>query len=402
MNARRPSPSHRSRSLGAALVLLVVANGCDRAPAPMTTLVDSAGVRITMTRASQVAPAQVGEIPMLSLGGPEATGPTQFFRVQNVVFGPERRLWVADGQSSEIRIFNRDGSHHRTVGGRGGGPGEFMRLRLLAPVRSDTVLAWDDSNGRLTVFDDGGDFVRTQALWASEQPVPRAFGVYDDGTLLAQQPRILKGALMEPGRLIRDSTQLVRVDFEGRTRTSEAEASGLSWLWTGRSQVPVPFTSAPAFDVQGRAVHLAQGSAFRIRVFGGGRVLEAYGIERRERPVSRADIDAYRTYVDAFVPESQQDAYIDVLDHSARPTTLPAYARLLLSPEGHTWAQLYTPAPLLTVMIWDVFDETRSWVGQVATPKGFWATGLSEALVAGVWFDADGVEHVRTYPRPRP
>lgn len=383
-------------------MLLLVLTGCDRAPAPMTTVADSAGVRITVTRDSRVTPAQVGEIPILSLGGADATGPAQFFRLQNVVFGPGRRLWVADGQSSEIRIFNRDGSHHRTVGGRGGGPGEFMRLRLLAPVRGDTVRAWDDSNGRLTVFDDEGDFVRTESLWASEQPVPRAFGVYADGTVLAQQPRILEAALTEPGRLIRDSTELVRVDFERRTRTPEAGASGLSWLWTGRSQVPVPFTGAAAFNVQGEAVHLAHGSAFRIRVFDRGRLLEAYGIERRERPVSSADIDAYRTYVDAFVPESQRDAYIDLLDHPSRPTTLPAYQSLILSPEGHTWAQLYTPAPLLTAMTWDVFDETRSWIGQVETPKGFWPTGLSEALVAGVWFDDDGVEHIRTYPRPFP
>ena len=353
-----------------------------------------------MTPDSPATLVQVGEIPLLSLGGADATGPTQFFRVQNVVFGPEGRLWVADGQSSEIRIFNRDGSHHRTVGGRGGGPGEFLRLRLLAPARNDTVLAWDDSNGRLTVFDDEGEFVRTQPLWASEEPVPRAFGVYADGTVLAQQPRILQA--VEPGSLIRDSTQLVRVDFERRIRTPEADASGLSWVWTGRSQVPVPFTSAPAFDVQGQAVHLAQGSAFRIRVFGRGRVLEAYGIERRERPVTRADIDHYRVFVDAFIPESRHDAYTDVLDHSARPTTLPAYARLILSPEGHTWAQLYTAAPLLTPMVWDVFDDTRSWVGQVETPKGFLPTGLSEEVVAGVWFDADGVEHVRAYLRPRP
>ena len=52
--------------------------------------------------------------------------------------------------------------------------------------------------------------------------------------------------------------------------------------------------------------------------------------------------------------------------------------------------------------MWDVFDETRRWVGQVETPKGFWPTSLSEEMVAGVWFDDDGVEHVRVYHLQQP
>ena len=74
-----------SRPLPWSAVLLCVATGCERGPAPMTTVVDSAGVRITMTRDSQVTPAQVDVMPALSLGGPGAFGPTQFFRVQNVL-----------------------------------------------------------------------------------------------------------------------------------------------------------------------------------------------------------------------------------------------------------------------------------------------------------------------------
>lgn len=387
--------SHCVRALGA--VLLCMAIGCERDSAPMTTVFDSAGVRITMTRDSQVTPAQMDGIPALSLGGPDAAGPTQFFRVQNVVFGRDGRLWIADGQSNEIQIFNGDGSHSKTIGGRGAGPGEFMRLRLLGAFAGDTVAAWDDSNGRVTLFDGEGDLVRTETFWRSDLSVPRAFDVYPDGTILAQQPRIVRADGTEPGRLIRDSTHLVRVDFERRSRTLEAAAPGQSWLWTGQNQVPVAFTSAPAFDVQGHNVHLAQGSAFQIKVFREGQVIEIYGIDRPERPVSSTDLDAYRAYVDAFIPESQQGAYLDVLDHPGRPATLPAYARLIIGPDGHTWAQLYAPASLLQRMTWDVFDQTRRWAGRIETPQGFWPISLSGETVAGVWFDDNGVEHVRVY-----
>ncbi len=369
----------------------------------MTTVVDSAGVRITITRDARVTFAQVDTEPALSLGGPDAEGPTQFFRVQNVLLDPNGRLWVADGQSNEIRIFRSDGSHWKTRGARGAGPGEFMRLRLLGAFRGDTVAAWDDSNGRLTLFDGEGDFVRTETLWPGELPRPRAFDVFSDGAVLAQQPRTRDARFTAPGRLIPALTELVRVDFAERTLTQEADALGPLWLWTGRNQVPLPFTSAAAFDAQGHTVHLAQGSAFRIKIFREGQLLELYGVERGDRSVSEPDLDGYREFVDAFIPESRRSEYLDVLDHPRRPATLPAYARLIVSTDGHSvWAQLYSPASLLRPMTWDVFDETRRRAGQVETPRGFWPTSLSEEVVAGVWHDDVGVEHVRVYRLRRP
>ena len=70
---------------------------CERIQTPGVTVTDSAGVRITLTRPSEVVFAVVDPSPILSLGGRDASGATQFFRVQNVRLDRSERLWVADG-----------------------------------------------------------------------------------------------------------------------------------------------------------------------------------------------------------------------------------------------------------------------------------------------------------------
>jgi hypothetical protein len=35
------------------------------------------------------------------------------------------RIWVLESQAAEVRVFDTDGRHVRTTGGKGGGPGEF-------------------------------------------------------------------------------------------------------------------------------------------------------------------------------------------------------------------------------------------------------------------------------------
>lgn len=84
--------------------------------------------------------AVIDTLPDVSLGSANATGPQRFAGIQGIHVDIEGRLWVADGESRELRIFLEDGSHWKTLGGPGEGPGEFLRLRLLGGIEGDTVL----------------------------------------------------------------------------------------------------------------------------------------------------------------------------------------------------------------------------------------------------------------------
>ncbi|NNM04196.1 MAG: 6-bladed beta-propeller [Gemmatimonadetes bacterium] len=375
-------------------MLLQVA--CEAGVPPKVVVTDSAGIHLTISADEPKHFAQLDSVPTISLGGPDASGPQQFFRVQGVYLDEAGRLWVADGQSGELRIFQPDGTHWKTIGGRGEGPGEFLQIRLLGATAGDSVLCGDSGADRITVYDPEGDFVRTDRLPSSERPPPRPFDVFPDGSVLGQQRRVLMAQSLEPGQILRDSVELVRVRLDAQTEEPYGLAAGPLWLWTGGNQVPVPFTTNASFDVVGDEVHLVSGPDFRVRVFNGGGFRAVYGVEREPRIVSASDLDSYRGFVEEYLPESMRPEYLEPLDNEERPSRLPGYDRVIASSDGYLWAQVYE-SDLAAPHDWDVFDRKGLFRGRVHVWSGFHPFVITGDVMAGVWRDPIGVEFVHLY-----
>lgn len=382
------------------LLLLGAAGACSDDAAPRVQVFDDGGVRVTLTADDTAVFAELDSLPAVSIGGPDVSGPTRFFRIQAVHVDPGGRLWVADGQSGELRIFHADGSHWKTRGGRGEGPGEFVQIRLLGAPDGDSVLVGDGRIDRITVFDPNGDLVRTERVPSSDRPAPRLFDVFPDGSVLGQRPRIVATASLEAGQILTDSVELVRVRPGSSVAEPYGTAPGPLWLWTGRNQVPLPFTISASFAAFGNAVHLVSGPDFRIRVYEEGQLRETYGVDRPPRAVEEADTESYRAFVDEYVPEAMRRDYLSALDHELRPDVLPAYDRVLVSGGGHVWAQIYEP-DLAAPHRWDVFDADREFAGQVRVPGGFYPMAVTREAVVGVWRDSLGIEQVRSYGATR-
>lgn len=374
---------------------------CAEAPRSGVTATDSAGVTITLSSDAGAEFASVSPEPSLSIGGPDEVGPTQFFRIQSVRVDARGRLWVADGQSGELRIFNGDGSLWKTRGGRGQGPGEYVSIRLLGFRSADSALVADDADGRVAVYDPQGELARTFRVISAAEPSPRLFAVFPDGSLLGQVPRILAQSELAPGQILRDSADLVRVSDRGLRWDRYGGAPGPLWIFTGHSQVPIPFTANASFaPVAQDEVHLVAGPAYRIRVFAGGDLRESYGVERPSRPTADSDVEAYRRRIEGYLPKEQQAEYLAALDHEARPAVLPAYARLVVSRDGDVWAQRYE-SDLSAPPVWDVYGPTRRLMGEVRTPADLIVMSITHDAVVGVWRDDVGVEYVRRYPLVR-
>jgi hypothetical protein len=375
------------------VLLLVGLVACGHEPASRITVTDSAGVRVTVTLDTVATFAALDSIPMVSVGGPNATGASQFSGIQGIHVDKARRIWVADGQAAELRIFDANGAHWKTRGGQGEGPGEFLYIRLLGAARGDSVLIGDSGTDRITVFDPEGEFVRTYRLPGSN---PRPFKVFQDGSVLGVLPRIVAAASVQPGQVLRDSLQLARVGLDSTFLEPYGTAMGPLWLWTGRNQLPLPFTVNASFDVVGSAVHLVSGPDFRIRILEGGRLLESYGVQRQARTVGASDVEAYRVFVEEYIPEQMRPDYLSALDNENRPSLLPAYDRVLAAADGHVWAQVYE-SDIAAPHEWDVFDTQRRFVGRVHVAAGFYPMAITTDALVGVWRDAMGVEYVRAY-----
>jgi hypothetical protein len=78
-----------------------------------------------------------------------------------VSIGPNGALYVIDGQSDEIRVFDGSGRFLRRFGGRGEGPGELDGAVSMGWDGLDRLWVPDAFNGRYTVFDSLGGLVKT-------------------------------------------------------------------------------------------------------------------------------------------------------------------------------------------------------------------------------------------------
>jgi hypothetical protein len=387
------------RRVAAAAAILLAPASCEAAPSGAVTVVDSAGVRITLSADEDRTFAVLGSEPVIDLGGADAAGPTQFSNIRGVRVDRHGRLLVADGASNELRTFDPNGVHLGSFGRSGQGPGEFRRIRLLGTFAGDSIALWDDATSRITVLDARDELARTAETWSGDDLQPRAFDVYPDGAVLINEGRILEADAVQVGQILADTVRLARLDPDTRAQTPQGSALGTLWLWTGDNQLNLPFSGATsAFTLRGEEIHLVSGPwpEFRVRVFADGRLTEQYGVRRPARPVTDAELRPVRASFEGVEDLRSRGQLLASLDHPARPTQLPAYAQVVAARDGHVWARIYTVDPWAQAT-WDVFSTERTWQGQVRTPARFLLHAVEADRVIGVWYDDLDVEHVRVY-----
>src|SRR5687767_1066109 len=108
--------------------------------------------------------------PVISLGVAHGDSVQEFGRVANALKLSDGRIAIADFGSTNVRLFNPNGTHALTIGRRGNGPGEFPSLTRLAVLTGDTIVA----GGRVRMnkyMPDGNVVAHYQMDWTKvDQP----------------------------------------------------------------------------------------------------------------------------------------------------------------------------------------------------------------------------------------
>lgn len=122
-----------ARSSTLALLLLVSA-GCGQEPPASDTPEFSGDERFVVSDPGPDA-ADAAEwrlVEDLRIGRVDGAGPEVFGQVAAVEIDPDGRIYVAEGRPHQIRVFDADGRHVRTIGSEGRGPGQFSLISGLA------------------------------------------------------------------------------------------------------------------------------------------------------------------------------------------------------------------------------------------------------------------------------
>jgi hypothetical protein len=328
------------------------------------------------------------------IGAADAEGPAMFSSIVGVLVDPLDRVWVADGQQQEVRVFDARGRHVRTVGKKGGGPEEFGMIAGMDWGPDGNLWVVDGGNSRFAVWDTAGRLVTTHPRQSNMLMIPWNGGWDAQGNLYD-----VGGSVMDAGeKLVRSGADLQPRDtfsipaFEGEFWEVVNEG-GRGGRRGGRSimRMTVPFTGGQEWRVDPRGnVWIARTQQYRLErhPFAGG--APDLVVERPTQPVKVADEDRQRA-LGRFDDFKERGGRID---ESRIPDTYPALNSFFFADDGHMWVfpQLGPDRPAL-----DVFDPSGRFLGRV-TPPGRVMSSPQPAIrgtrFAGVVRDEDDVETV--------
>ena len=126
-------PAHLAGAV--AVILAATACGTDTdtpAGGPNVVTERIGDTTVVRTRSGSVWDAEASLVPEVSIG--EADGPEEhlFGSIRSIAVDDDRNVYVFDEQAQHVRVFDSEGIHVETLGGRGEGPGEFSRAEAIA------------------------------------------------------------------------------------------------------------------------------------------------------------------------------------------------------------------------------------------------------------------------------
>lgn len=159
--------------------------------------------------------------PLLEIGVVEGEEPYQLHQASGSVRLADGRVVVLNQGSDQLRFFGPEGTHLRSVGGPGEGPGEFQRPTRIRLTSPDTLRVWDARLHRFSWFDTAGTFVRTEAVeLGGEEPFPLEVWLEGrnlvDGPLAPGERGGVAAALAAAPPVSEAPVRFVRVTAQGR------------------------------------------------------------------------------------------------------------------------------------------------------------------------------------------
>lgn len=337
-------------------------------------------------------------VEQMRIGRSDGEGPDVFGSIGSIVEDPLGRVWIVDGMASELRVFDGNGAHVRTIGRKGSGPGELERPGVALNGPDGHIWVDDARLHRWEVFDTAGVRVAGHPGNSNIMGGVRAFTA--DGRLLEANSHAIPGGdvftrrndlsvrRMEPDGSL---TELDAIDFPvlPRGETVRFESTG-ERPYTMIQRLPLAHHSRGLLTPQGEFWVTDGGGPYAIRRQSAtGDTLLI--IEREYEPVP-ASPTALEEAAEALVPGEGMTSRDN--DRSRLPAVYPPFEDYFPATDGTLWVRR-TFAP--DSVGFDVFDAHGVYLGQpsvstevadlriaLVTPERIYAVARDELDVESV------------------
>lgn len=185
--------------------------------------------------------------------------------------------WLSDGRIVVVdgffrmQLYAEDGTHLRTLGGRGEGPSEFSFIRSVSITSEDSIVAYDGPRHAAKVFHPDAGFVRSEVIGMPERASVDAQVLRTRAGYL-RLANVLEGfdvdAALEglrPGeiRSIRQ-TAVLHLFSNGQIVAGPVEFPGTSSGLVGELSIIQPLAAVPQFASRDDLVVYSAGDSFTL------------------------------------------------------------------------------------------------------------------------------------------
>lgn len=308
-------------------------------------------------------------------------------------------IYVPDMYQTRITVLDPSAKMMRTFGRRGSGPGEFRSIRGVQVIAGDSLLAYDPTLGRLTVFAPGSDQAAYSVSLAGKLSGPMPFEVRRTAdnsalfTLFRPQFQFVAGADFSTRK---DRVRLLALD--GMPQRDLLEFPSRSFLVAENSVMPHPFGHEGfALLDSGNHLHFIWSDSLGVA---------RYDLEGRRTggfslPYTAPQLtpDDHRDAL-AAIPEQVRARFAPTLRDSL-PSRWPAVRSAMLDDRDRIWVALGASARQPTE--WAAFSVDGAYLGSMLVPAGSEVRRIrADGRVYASRNDEDDVPHVVIYQLGRP
>lgn len=394
------------------LLASALATGCDpaRDPAGTSSSRDSSGVVIAENAGPppEPGPWRLSPEPVLEIGTIEGDEAYVFGRIRGAVRLSDGRIAVADAGAPDLRIFDAEGRHVRTLGREGEGPGEFQGPSLLGALPGDTLVVVDGQLRRISLFHPDAGFIRSATPGDEVPGFLQAVGMFGSGA-------VVYGSTVNEGGVAegfdRRPIEFRSLALDGRLSAELGTFPGyerVQALMSGDEGTAVmvgtaPFGKEAATAVGEHRFYCGVQDTWEINVLRPDGSLERLiRWNRPPRPVTDEDVAAFVEDQVADLPDNDLAIrYRRLYRDAPVPALHPAHGSLRVDRLGWLWVQ--------EARVSD--DEPNRWIlvdpegrvaGAVDLPSRFTIEDVGADYVLGRQVDDLGVYYVRMYALTRP
>lgn len=327
------------------------------------------GVRVIRNPNSPMYPLGALELQEdLTIGTAEGAEEYMFIRLRGLAVDNQGAIYALDQRKPRIDVFSDAGTHLRSIGRKGQGPGEFQIPFFISLSPAEELMVGE--MGRLSYFDRSGIFLRSRDN--SVQP-------------LAFVKILANGDVVGTRMVMEEKNPRYEVVLCG----PELKAKSVLAF----SRMPDPsakynlFGNVIRWDISGEKeiVCGSEGEGYRLDVFdAAGRVVRRIYKDYDPVPVTDLDID-----------RQMKRHGFQSRDEVSFPSYLPPIRWIYADEDGRIYVSTWQKDPSSEISLFNIFDPEGRYLCDSRIPGEpiVFMNGKLYAIVE----DADGIQYIKRY-----